>query len=172
MKASAVKVVIMLLGVGLAALGFKFGRVVPFGEQWPMFEALRTTASIIFAVIGAWLAIIYPDRLKLSFSAQDQVNPQTRSGIGQLFTPVVHSTAILCVILALGVIAPILKRQDWTTLGISIETLRGCSYALLVLLTIWQLWTVILTLIPADTVKTAADREDRHVKTVAGYKGN
>lgn len=46
--------------------GYYFGKNVPFHEQWPLYEALRTTASIIFAVVGAWLAIIYPERLKFS----------------------------------------------------------------------------------------------------------
>lgn len=41
-----------------------FGKNVPFSSQWPLYEALRTTASIIFAVVGAWFAIIYPERLK------------------------------------------------------------------------------------------------------------
>ncbi len=160
----------VLTGICLAVAGGYLGRRVPLAEQWPMFEALRTTASIIFAVIGAWLAIIYPDRLKLSF-AKTATGSSQASGIGQLFTPVVHSTAILCIILMLGVMAPIAKRLDWTQIHITKEALRGTSYGLLITLTLWQLWTVFLTLIPADRVKTTADREDQHAKTIAGYMG-
>lgn len=145
------------------------GRVVPFSEQWPIFEALRTTASIIFAVIGAWMAIIYPERLKLSFKsstgtkAQSSEQAKQNSGWSHLLTPVVHSTAILCVILIIGAIAPILKHYP---LPISREVLRGTCYGLLVLLTIWQLWTVLLTLVPADIVKTSLDRESSKKRTI------
>lgn len=48
------------LAVAAVLAGAWFGRKVPFAEQWPMYEGLRTTAAIIFGVIGAWLAIIYP----------------------------------------------------------------------------------------------------------------
>lgn len=134
-----------------------FGRVVPFAEQWPMFEALRTTAAIIFAVIGAWMAIIYPERLKLSLRDQSQSEKVNPTGLGNLFTPVVNSTAVLCIILVLGAAAPLLRR---TSLPFDVSLLRGGSYALLVILTIWQIWTVILSLLPASIVKSYVDRED------------
>jgi hypothetical protein len=134
-----------------------FGRVVPFAEQWPMFEALRTTASIIFAVIGAWMAIIYPERLKLSMRDPAQADKASATGLGKLFSPVVNSTVILCIILVLGAIVPVLRHHS---LPCDITVLRGGSYALLVTLTLWQLWTVVLSLVPASIVKSYVDRED------------
>lgn len=65
MNKKAALLVIALVFIILAA-GY-FGRHITFALQWPLFEALRTTASIIFAVVGAWFAIIYPERLKKSF---------------------------------------------------------------------------------------------------------
>lgn len=138
-----------------------FGRVVPFAEQWPMFEALRTTAAIIFAVIGAWMAIIYPERLKLSLRDPSHVDKASATGLGKLFTPVVNSTAILCIILVLGAAVPVLRRYS---LPLDIDVLRGGSYALLVTLTLWQLWTVVLSLVPASIVKGYVDREDDLVR--------
>ncbi|WP_408913341.1 hypothetical protein ACJUA3_03255 [Citrobacter freundii] len=61
------KVVIGIACVVVVVLAGILGRNVAFALQWPLFEALRTTASIIFAVVGAWFAIIYPERLKKSF---------------------------------------------------------------------------------------------------------
>lgn len=152
-----------IVGVSLAA-GFWFGRSVPFAEQWPMYESLRTTASIIFAVIGAWLAIIYPDRLRISFGVKsNSVSPSL--GMSQLFTPVVNSTAILCVILIIGAAVPILRRNPPP---VDIELCRGLSYLLLVGLTFWQLWTVILTLIPASEMKASVDQENQSLALTAG----
>lgn len=154
------------LTVAAVAAGGWYGRLVPFSEQWPMYEALRTTAAIIFAVIGAWMAIIYPDRLKLSLrevhNSRD-LHSSGNGGIGRLFTPVVNATAILSIILIVGAAAPILKRLPWP---IEIEALRGASYALLVALTCWQLWTVILTLVPASEVKDHVDHENSRTRVL------
>ena len=133
------------------------GREVPFAEQWPMYEGLRTTAAIIFGVIGAWMAIIYPERLKLSFRPVKGKNPQTETGVGQLFKPVVNSTFILGIILLLGAVAPIAKRYP---LLLDVQWCRGLSYGVLMALTLWQVWTVVLTLLPADTIKSYLDGED------------
>lgn len=141
-----------------------FGRNVPFAEQWPMFEGLRTTAAIIFGVIGAWLAIIYPERLKLSFKPRKDGAP-AETGIGQLFSPVVNSTLILGAILLLGVIAPIAKKYP---LPLDVEWCRGISYGILVALTLFQLWTVLLTLVPANTIKSFVDHEDEAKRVLEG----
>lgn len=160
--------IVAVVATGLVAAGAWFGRSVPVAEQWPMFEALRTTAAIIFAVIGAWMAIIYPERLKLSFRpSKDPASAElsASTGWGQLFTPVVHSTLILGVVLLLGITVPILKHAD---LPVPVECWRGTSYGLLVALTLWQLWTVLLTLVPADKVKSSLDSSDARAATVAG----
>jgi hypothetical protein len=157
-----------IIAILLVGTGTWFGQNVPVAEQWPMFEALRTTAAIIFAVIGAWMAIIYPEKLRLSFRPHQNASvietaPQT--GWGQLFTPVVHSTLILSVVLLLGIIVPALKHVE---LDVPVRYWRGTSYGLLVALTLWQLWTVLLTLVPADKVKTSLDAADAHAATIAG----
>lgn len=160
------RLVAWLVALAAVAAGVWFGRVVPFAEQWPMFEALRTTAAIIFAVIGAWMAIIYPDRLRLSLRNPDETSASKESsGLGKLFTPVVNSTAILCCILLIGAAAPVMKRLP---LPVEIEWLRGASYGLLVALTLWQLWTVVLTLVPASMIKTFVDHEDGRRQVIRG----
>jgi hypothetical protein len=157
-----------IVAIVLIAAGAWFGRKVPVAEQWPMFEALRTTAAIIFAVIGAWMAIIYPERLKLSFRPADTASPADlgpATGWGQLFTPVVHSTLILGVVLLLGITVPVLKHAG---LAVPVDCWRGTSYGVLVALTLWQLWTVLLTLVPADKVKSSLDSSDARATTLAG----
>ena len=134
-----------------------------------MFEALRTTASTIFAVIGVWLAIIYPERLRLSFHEGKAKPRNSSNGSGELFTPVVNCTYILCIVLLIGAIAPVLKKYG---LPGDVSVWRGLSYGLLVGLTLWQLWTVLLTLDPADRIKSFMDREHRHRQNVNAIKWN
>ena len=98
----------------IAVAGFWFGRFISFEKQWPLFEALRNTASIIFAVVGAWMAIIYPERLKISFGKKlDGVDKTTSESMKLLMTPAIHSTFILAILLLIGVVAPILKQISY-----------------------------------------------------------
>lgn len=158
----------IVLSASAVGAALHYGQAVPMAEQWPLFEALRTTASIIFAVVGAWLAIIYPERLKLSFRGEQGKSEAAPVRMGKLLHPAIHSTAILCIVLVAGLFVPILRNIP--ELLPYREHLRGVSYALLVVLTLWQAWTVILTLVPADVIKSASDAEVRHRETVAGYK--
>ncbi|UIN08458.1 hypothetical protein LGL88_05760 [Yersinia ruckeri] len=128
-----------------------FGKNVPFSVQWPLYEALRTTASIIFAVVGAWFAIIYPERLKNSFRGGKNASDSNGNGITRLFTPIVHSTAILATVLVIGIAAPLIKQFVFVIENKAF--FRGLSYAVLVVLTLWQLLTVLYSLVGPDMIK-------------------
>lgn len=152
----------VVIGAGL------LGQRVPFADQWPLYEALRTTASIIFAVVGAWFAIIYPERLKLSFrGGVSSIEVKQDGGIHRLFTPIVHSTCILSIVLLVGIVAPLLKQFDFV--ASYLQWFRGLSYALLVALTLWQLITVIFSLTGPDILKTHADHEGRQQRTLDAF---
>lgn len=160
---------LVLLWLVAVVVGFVYGRQVPFSEQWPLFEALRTTSAIIFAVVGAWLAIVYPERLRLSLSSTDGEGPsKSQNNIGILLSPAVNSTGVLCIVLLVGVVAPLLKRSDFA--GLHLLECRGASYALLIALTLWQTWTVILTLIPADLILSRANQENKRNDVLRGMR--
>jgi len=57
-----------------------------------------------------------------------------------------------------GVLAPLIKQVSF--LLPHKELLRGVSFSLLIALTTWQIWTVILTLVPADMIKSKVDHEN------------
>lgn len=164
---AAVSLLILACGVAAAS----FGPIVAFADQWPLYEALRTTAAIIFAVVGAWIAIAFPDRVRLL------ANPHQDSAAGahgarflDLFAPVVNSTFILCAVLLIGIAAPIVKGVVAASPGV-VEWLRRGSFGLLVVLTLWQVWTVVLTLLPADILKSAMQRDivaNRHITALRG----
>jgi len=155
-----VKVTLTIILFSLVLGAGYLGRHISFALQWPLFEALRTTASIIFAVVGAWFAIIYPERLKKSFRGGDSNG--SNAGIHNLFTPIVHSTAILAAVLLVGISAPLLKQFDWVMSNIIV--FRGMSYGLLVFLTLWQLLTVVLSLTGPDILKRFTSRQEASKK--------
>jgi hypothetical protein len=167
--AGRLKALLLCLSAALVLAAFWLGEAVYFSEQWPLYEALRTTASIIFAVVGAWLAIVFPERLK-GIRGQDDDSAAYSGGMRVLFTPIVHSSIILCVVLMVGVLAPMLKQVDWSVSQILI--LRKLSFALLMTLTIWQVWTVLLTLDPASRLKSQAQSDEAASAHMSALDGN
>lgn len=43
---------------------FMYGKNVPYSDQKDILDSLKDTASIIFAILGAWIAVIYPKELQ------------------------------------------------------------------------------------------------------------
>lgn len=147
-----------LVALGICICGFMLGKKVPFSTQWPLYEALRNTAAIIFAVVGAWMAIIYPERLRMSFGKSDgNAGERSSAHIRLLLTPAYHSTAILVVLLLIGILAPLVKPLPFVQSNL--DWFRGSSYALLAALTCWQIAIVVLAMFPAEAVQTSIDRE-------------
>ncbi|WP_404324746.1 hypothetical protein HA399_09235 [Cobetia sp. UIB-001] len=165
-----VRICSFLFLIGGACLGWLYGHNVSFAEQWPLFEALRNTAAIIFAVVGAWFAIIYPERMKGVLSSSPSIQASTSKGLGKLFSPIVHSTVILCIILLIGVLAPLIKGMDFVVVHKLV--FRKISYSLLCLLTLWQIWTVLVTLVPALILKEASDRQELDEENDEAYGSN
>ncbi len=148
---------VIIFGLAICATGYYLGQNIPFAQQWPLYEALRNTAAIIFAVVGAWLAIIYPERLKMSFGRRAATGGAGNDNVGLLLTPAVHSTIILVCLLMIGILAPLMKQIP----GILqyVGQMRGVSFSILALLTQWQAAIVIITIFPADLIKSNFDRE-------------
>ncbi|WP_155636815.1 hypothetical protein [Burkholderia gladioli] len=161
MMYKALVIIFRIFAIALALVicvaGYYYGRHIPFEKQWPLYEALRTTASIIFAVIGAWLAIIYPERLKVSFRGGGGKGGGGNGNLGLLLTPAVHSTVILALLLLLGICAPIVK--EIPAVRPHVEIARGVSFVILSVLTIWQVVIVFMTLFPAQIVQEQIAKE-------------
>lgn len=161
----------IFLSVAFVLLACWRGRTVPFNDQWPLYEALRNTAAIIFAVVGAWLAIVYPERLRLSLSDREDQPGSDSEGrqVSSLMTPIVHSTAILAAVLLVGICAPLAR--ELSIVRDHVFVFRGLSYGILTTLTLWQLWTVVLTLVPASEVSTQDSRRNRRARTIKNVLG-
>lgn len=157
---------IAIIAVTLVIVGYLFGRSIPFAQQWPLFEALRNTAAIIFAVVGAWLAIIYPERLKISFGRSTE-SKGSSANMGLLLTPAVSSTFILMIVLMVGVLAPILKQVPY--LVENVEVVRGGAFAFLMILTIWQVVIVFIAIMPVEFLLNQVSKEIAQKEISASY---
>lgn len=129
--------------------GYFFGQHVPMSVQTTLFGTLNTTASVVFALIGAWLAIVYPERLRLGLRPGEKGSANHGSdNVGLLLKPAIHSTFLIAILLVISVAYPLLRQVPWA--GDHVLELRGVSYALLVCLTWWEVLIVLSTLFSTD----------------------
>jgi hypothetical protein len=95
--------------------------------------------------------------MKLSFGRPAGID-RNSPNVGLLLYPAGCSTIILICVLFAGIIAPMVKQIPQAMLHL--EYLRGFSFLILTFLTLWQITVVVITLYPADLVKTSADVEN------------
>ncbi|EAT14769.1 hypothetical protein [Desulfuromonas acetoxidans] len=147
-----VKIIFYILAIVILLTFFFFGGNVSFSEQWPLYESLRNTAAIIFGVMGAWIAIIYPKALTNILKSRDtKDNAVEAERVKKLIAPMVYSTAILSIVLLVGLFAPVLKQIQLAKENYVL--IRQLSFSMLGLLTYIQLWSLILTLIPCNVAQ-------------------
>lgn len=78
-------------------------------------SALLNVSSIIFAIIGAWIAIIYPRAIGRAFASKNVNNPEIKEAegdanyLGELVEIVLVSAAVLMAVLSIQFSVPITK---------------------------------------------------------------
>lgn len=167
MKTFLIKITsIALLSLALIALlacAFIFGANISFKQQWSLYETLRTTASIILAIMAAWVAIIYPERLKIFKKKIHNESSDDTNRFSVFLHPIINSLVILSIVLLIGIIAPILSQIE--LLKSYNIILRQFSYLTLVILTLWQIYTIVTVFIPIHLIKqdndTAVQRQEQ-----------
>lgn len=156
--------VILLL---IIAACYYFGQNVSMREQLPLFDGLRNTSAIIFGVMGAWLAILHPSSLKKIFSKDSSsISVEDRKTISLLLSPIIISTFIISIVLVVPLFVAATKSIP--ILNENVRMFRGISFSLLGSLTVLQLWTLILTLIPSDILKRMIQKAEAREKILNG----
>lgn len=78
-------------------------------------DALLNVSSIIFAIIGAWIAIIYPRAIGRAFSGRSISDPEVKEAdgdanyLGELVEIVMVSAIVLMAVLSIQFFTPIVK---------------------------------------------------------------
>lgn len=143
---------LLLISLLVAIVSFSKGQEVSFETQWRSYEALRNTSGIVFAVMGAWIAIIYPESLRKIISPDSEGGEE----ILNMLQAMLISAIILAFVLLLGVAVPLLSQYSF--LAAQERAFRGLSYLTLSLMTLAQLWTLLLTILPNYIVKRSMVR--------------
>ncbi|MDQ1830182.1 hypothetical protein [Massilia scottii] len=149
--------------VAIAWLGYYFGTPVGLDIQWPLFEALRTTSAIVFGIVAALLALVYPDAVKNALRGGAPAD-ENDGGLGRLVTPCGHSAMLL---VALVVMAPLIawlgtfNPNDVTG---NAATIRKGTFSVFCVLSYWQIRILLMVLIPFDDLYTKVTVGIRRVR--------
>jgi hypothetical protein len=154
----------------VAFVAFHYGRNVPFDKQWPLYDGLRQTAAIIFGVVGAWVAIVYPQALGKLLDATRTDHEDQQSLVRRLILPMIASTAILVFVLFSAPAYHIIRQ-----IGIfksHKETVQGASFVVVFLLTCIELWAILLALVQFDFAKRDVDEAREASRIANGLRSN
>lgn len=108
-------------------------------------SALINISSIIFAIIGAWIAIIYPKSIARTFNPSDPIeklkeNEEDADYLSMLIRIVLISAFVLMSVLLMQILFPILRSVDY--LSIDKDVVKLCAFFSIVLLTSLQVLAV------------------------------
>jgi hypothetical protein len=140
-------IILTLVSVVVLFLLFFAGKNISYSVQSKYFDNVRTIASIIFGVTGAWLAITYPKALASATAARvataenrdsalARASEDSKILIGFVRTMIV-SIIVIAVSLSIPFVKEILSMYNWA-LDIK-EYFRGALYSLLGVTTVVQL---------------------------------
>lgn len=140
------KIILFLLFLILSPLLWFFGENIPFEDQIGIFDSLKSSASIIFAILGAWLAVIYPKNLKLIFKTADQQEIENTLIFKKLIWGlIIITSSLMMMIISLPII--VLMKNIYLFQEYKSEMLRAFSIYILAL-TIVQIYALLVTLVP------------------------
>jgi magnesium-transporting ATPase (P-type) len=150
----ALKWVGFLLFLCLTTIVFWLGRNVDYTEQAGLYEGLRTTSGIVFGIMGAWIAIVHPGSLGDFFEDKKTASEQML----RLMSTMVISAFVLASILLINLMVPVLRQIP---LFSRYELLfNGISYVGIFVLTMLQIWSLLLTLLPNYLLKEDLKRAE------------
>lgn len=158
----------ILTGVILVALfcvGFVYGQSVPFSNQLQVFDTLRQTSVLIFGVVGAWLAVLFP-MVHTQTASQSDAQKLTK----KLFKPITSSLYIIIYSLAAPLSVPLIKKIPCAALVI--PELRGLGFASLCVATAIQIYTLLLALQPFDIFKVETEITMEKDAVTKAYRSN
>ena len=149
----------LTMGVTLTALAIGFGDIVPVPIHAELYKNLLTCSAIVFGVMGAWVAIIYPRTLTTVQDGGTNNPIEEVKAYSALQPAMLSSTLVLAVILAFGPAAAIVVQGDFFAAN-RVPMLRA-SMGALALLTLWQLWALAASLVPFIIVRRDLAAEAR-----------
>ena len=143
--------------MGLFAVSYYYGRHVNMSDQLSLYDKIRNTSAIVFGVMGAWIAVVYPESLQDILSIKTRYS--SKYTLSKILASMRISSIVLITIIVIDFLNPIIKQIIF--LHKYKEVFRGLSYCLLCLLFLFQGWSIILTLLPANEAEKTVNKASK-----------
>ncbi|MDE1143604.1 MAG: hypothetical protein PW999_29130 [Paraburkholderia tropica] len=143
----SIKIVFFIILLFSAALGWWLGGAIPFEDQAHLLDGLRDSSAVVMAVLGIWLAVIFPEVLPKLFSGE-----AIHFDSGQLgrFRSVIYPLSLAALIVALEVVIPwvalVAKQLPFMVAHKSL--CRVVAFGILSALCLLQMFAILWMLIP------------------------
>lgn len=144
--------------VAIAWLGYYFGAPIALNAQWPLFDALRNTTSIAFGIMGALIALVYPDAVKNALRGSSPTQA-VDGGLGKLITPCGHSAMLLVVLVVLAPFIAWVGAANPKELFTDIKTIQQVSFSIFCVLSYWQVVILLMVVVPFDDMYTKVSQD-------------
>lgn len=141
---------ILLLG------SFYLGMNIPVSDQLVLVDSLKTVAAVIFGVIGAWIALIYPQALEELLTRNSTGRSQTPATVAQLLKALIYVTAVLLLIIPFEFFYIVLRNQSWALTWRN--GFRGIAFSVVAFMALVEVRALILTLQPTEGLRAEIKR--------------
>lgn len=159
-----IKIIFYLIFLLITPIFFVYGKNVPFSDQKDILDSLKDTASIIFAILGAWIAVIYPNDLQKILKVQTLEEQESELVFEKLIYSLIIVTTVLIIMIVTLPAINLIKNLEYFIKYKSI--LRGVLLSYIYIVALVQAHALLVTLMPNikilfDIVKSRHDRDFR-----------
>ncbi len=111
-------IVLGVISLTVAITGYLSGRQISFEDQLKLVELLITFASVVFAVVGVWLAVVFPDIMTGIYKRTPIEEKKELLGTAKrLLIPLFLASFIAAASMFVRVVAEPLKSVTWINIG-------------------------------------------------------
>jgi len=145
------RVLSVLLGLLLLALGTGLLAAVPLLEHQKLVGSLLTASSMIFAIIGAWIAVLDP--LVFLESPASQPEGERTQLAFKLIPLLMVATVVLCATLFLTFVYPFVVEGARRMEDGWLKVCQTASGGVITALYLAELWVIVSTLLPVAKLR-------------------
>lgn len=153
-------IIIVFLIVGVCVSSVLFGHSVPLEKSIELLDSLLTMSSITFGLLGALLAIGYPEKIREGLrgkgeQAQKIENLEDAEAFSDIVYPLFESAFLMILVLVLRFAVPMIEANfsDSVTACTIVNFFIG-------LLVSWQIWILFRALVPVDSIQYKASKRE------------
>jgi hypothetical protein len=153
----------VLLAAGLGVLG----QDIAVSTQMGLFNSLTTASGIVFGVMGAWVALLFPGALSAAIGGDPDSSARTKR-IQDYTKPMKWAALAFAASIVFGPCAEAAKTVE--ALLPYQRRLLGGSFAVLTFLTATMLWSLALSLVPMLHIRDDLKTPTRQRAAIASFK--